>query len=263
MLSSVEAVFPAPLPGLERFSGFYSGPGAEYVELCFQQLRTGMLGLARTCLGGGTAFPVGKANDRQQVVWHVTRVSVAAAPSPKPRHLANPSVFGFLELAEGRLLRVSKRDCRTWFDQLALPMALSRFMARPRISVQELLTAGMTQHEIDRTLSIDEPPVSPSSRLYPLARNWPMGFSWSSFVAQETLLCDAAAAGLTSAHVLAEDVALPAGLGLAFAVATGDAMVFSDAGPGATLPASWTRWRTTPRRSTMRRTSTTPSTRLA
>ncbi len=57
-------------------------------------------------------------------------------------------------------------------------------------------------------------------------------------MAQETLLCDAAAAGLTSAHVLAEDVALPAGLGLAFAVATGDAMVFSDAGPGATLPAT-------------------------
>ncbi len=138
VLGSVDAVFPNPTPGLERFPGFYAGPRSDYVQLCVRQLCAGMLTLARTCLGGGTVFPVDKANHRQRVVWHGTRVSDAAAAPPKPRHLASPSVFGFVELRDGRLLRVSKRDCRTWFDQLLLPGALSRFMARPRIWVQEL-----------------------------------------------------------------------------------------------------------------------------
>ena len=235
VLNSADAVFPAPPLGLERFAGFYAGPRAEYVQLCVRQLRAGMLRLGRACRGGGTVFPIKKANDRQRVVWHGTRCSKAASSPPKPRHLANPSVFSFLELAEGRLLRVSKRDCRTWFDQLVLPDALARFMARPRVSVGELLEAGLTRREVELALCVGERPVTQSTQLHPLARSWPMGFSWSSFVAQETLLCIAECAGLTSAHILAEDVPLPKDLKVAFAVATDDAMLFSDAGPGATL----------------------------
>ncbi len=234
-LSSVETVFPAPPPGLDHFSGFYAGPRTEYVQLCVRQLRAGMLSLARTCRGGGTVFPVAKSDNRQRVVWHGTRCSKGAAVPPKPRHLANPSVFGFLELREGRLLRVSKRDCKTWFDQLVLPAALSRFMARPRVSVAELLEAGLTHGELELALCTGEQPVVSGTWLHPLARNWPMGFSWSSFTAQETLLSIAELAGLTSRQVLAEDAPLPDSLELAFAVATDDAMLFSDAGPGATL----------------------------
>jgi hypothetical protein len=42
-------------------------------------------------------------------------------------------VFGFLELSEHESLRVTKRDCRTWFDQLALPDDLALCMARPKV----------------------------------------------------------------------------------------------------------------------------------
>ena len=63
-----------------------------------------------------------------------------------------------------------------------------------------------------------------------------MGFSWSSCVAQATLLSIAARAGLDSSRVLAADAPLPETLDLAFAVATDDIMIFSTAGPGALEP---------------------------
>ena len=61
-----------------------------------------------------------------------------------------------------------------------------------------------------------------------------MGFSWSSCVAQSTLLSICGKAGLFDRHVLACDSPLPRSLSLAFAVATDDLMIFSDAGPGVT-----------------------------
>ena len=62
-----------------------------------------------------------------------------------------------------------------------------------------------------------------------------MGFSWSSCVAQETLLSLCRIAGLDSCQALAADAEIPAKLDTCFAVATDDLMVFSDSGPGASL----------------------------
>ena len=61
-----------------------------------------------------------------------------------------------------------------------------------------------------------------------------MGFSWSSAIAQETLLTIADHGGLGSTRVLAEDAPLPNSLDIVFAAATDDIMVFSDQGPGST-----------------------------
>jgi len=61
-----------------------------------------------------------------------------------------------------------------------------------------------------------------------------MGFAWSSFVAQETLLAIAGDAGLDDNVVVAPDVPLPDDLDIAFSLATDDLMFFSDGGPGRT-----------------------------
>ena len=61
-----------------------------------------------------------------------------------------------------------------------------------------------------------------------------MGFSWSSCIAQETLLSLCQKSGLDSSVVLASDTPLPEDLSIAFAVVTDDLMVFSDAGHGGT-----------------------------
>ena len=61
-------------------------------------------------------------------------------------------------------------------------------------------------------------------------RAWPMGFSWSSCVAQETLLGWCNSSGLTSDLALAPDTPIPDSLDICFAVATDELMVFSDMG---------------------------------
>ena len=62
-----------------------------------------------------------------------------------------------------------------------------------------------------------------------------MGFSWSSCVAQPTLLSICEEAALRDRHALACDSPLPSCLDLAFAVVTDDLMIFSDAGVGITV----------------------------
>ncbi len=201
LLTDASRIFPAVPGGLERFSGFFAGSREQYVALTVRQLRAGLLELASDCKGGGTVFPVGKSRGRQRVVWHGTRVSEAAAKPPALRHLANPAVFGFLSLSSAERLRVSKRDGRSWFDQLALDPCLRPFFGRPGVKREELLEAGMSEAELVAAAGAD----SARSWLVPRAMVWPMGFSWSSWVAQETLLTIASRAGLTTAQVLACD----------------------------------------------------------
>ena len=174
------------MPGLNRCTGFYAGERKEYVGLTVRQHRAGLLRLAATCSGGGAIFPVGKSGGRQRAVWHGSRVSESAAIPPGPRHLADPCAFAHLGLSDGRRLRVTKRECRYWFYQLVLPAGLRNFMARPRVSRKELHDAGFT--DVDIAHALDDRSDSKQQYFFPLAATWSMGFSWSSYVAQETLL---------------------------------------------------------------------------
>ena len=219
--------------GLDRFPGFYSGPRSEYIELTARQLKARLLRLSSYCRGGASVFPVGKAEGKQRVVWNGTRISAAAARPPPPVHLADPAVFGMLDVAAGRQLRVTKRDCRTWFDQLAVNYDVALYFARPAITRRELLAAGFSCDDI-----IDFGGDGASDSFFPYSCVWPMGFSWSSCVAQSTLLSICTKAGLVDSMVLAADAVLPQSLDLCFAVATDDLMIFSDAGPGHTSTAA-------------------------
>ena len=89
----------------------------------------------------------------------------------------------------------------------------------------ELIEGGLTSDEILGFGGLDE-----NDSFIPCSRVWPMGFSWSSCVAQSTLLAICDEAGLRDQHVLACDSPLPTSLSLAFAVAIDDLMIFSDAG---------------------------------
>jgi len=234
-LSDISTFFPHPVAGLERFSSFYAGPRTEYIALVVRQLRAGLLRLAPRCRGGGTVFPVGKAGGRQRAVLHGARVSDAAARPPAPRHLANPSVLPFIALADQAQLRLTKRDCRCWFDQLRLPRALRAYMARPPLTRHELLAGGLSDDDITAYSTEGFDGAHSDGRLFPLGQTWQMGFSWSSYVAQETLLGIASDAGLASDHALAPDRDCIPDMASAFALATDDLMLFSDQGPGVTL----------------------------
>ena len=109
---------------------------------------------------------------------------------------------------------------------------MSAFFGRPRVQRAKLLAAGLSEAELAAFGA-----QRGVSSLVPCSGVWPMGFSWSSCVAQETLLSIVEWSGLDSTVVLASDAPLPEDLTVAFAVATDDLMVFSDAGPGGTTQA--------------------------
>ena len=119
-LINVPAIFPTQHEGLRHFGSINGRVRPEYIALTVHQLRCGMLRLASQCNGGASVFAVGKAGGKQRVVWNGTKLSAAASRPPAPRHLADPAAVGMLDLADADVLRVTKRDCRTWFDQLAL-----------------------------------------------------------------------------------------------------------------------------------------------
>jgi len=108
-------------------------------------------------------------------------------------------------------------------------------MGRPPVTRDELVAGGLSNADIT-AYSVDGfDGAQFGGRLFPLGQTWQMGFSWSSFVAQETLLGIASDAGFTSEYALAPDRDSIPDMGSAFALATDDLMLFSDRGPGATL----------------------------
>ena len=106
-------------------------------------------------------------------------------------------------------------------------------MGRPVVKRQELLDAGATEEELVLWVARNVDPLR--SSFWPCSNVWGMGFAWSSFVAQESLLAVCKRAGLGAPHALAPDNDVPPSTALMFSLATDDVMIFSSAGEGATL----------------------------
>ena len=164
--------------------------------------------------GGGSVFAVAKPSGGLRDVWHGSYVSSVAPPPLKPRHRPTPACLLDLEAGPARPLYFSKRDAVSYFDCLCAPDCVRDWFGRPPVLVKELL-------EVFGTVSIDavhqylDLPVgsklSLDTRLFPVACCWPMGFSWSSAVAQDVMLSQVAAAGLDDRYLLADDKSAPNG----------------------------------------------------
>ena len=123
----------------------------------------------------------------------------------------------------------SKRDASTFFDLLQAPSEIQRFFGRPSLKIQEL------QKELRYDLQalcalIDDAGdarIGPETEVHPVSAVWPMGFSWSSYVAQCQLLQVCCRAGLHESQFLADDADAPTDLSETCALATDDVMVFT------------------------------------
>ena len=172
-------------------------------------------GLATSCRGGASVF------SGRQVGWQAaSRLERDAGQpccgaSPATEAPCRPSCFRHARVAGG--------------DQLEVHSSIGAFFGRPRVTHAELSAAGLSRDEIVRSGGLDN-----ADSFVPCSRVWPMGFPWSSCVAQATLLSLCARSSLTSDRVLAVDTPLPDSLGIAFAVAKDDLMILSDSGPGVT-----------------------------
>ena len=161
---------------------------SEYIKLTIRELACGKLRLCR------------------EVQWPSELSAMATAP-PKPRRLANPSSFLDLQLEDGERILFSKCDASTFFDTLQVPEPLQTYLGQPAVSVNELLAHGMTRNAIiaacDGGFSDDD------AMLHPVHAVWPMGFSWSSAVAQYTTLATCMAAGISEDNILSPEHDVP------------------------------------------------------
>ena len=207
---------------------------AGYAHLVRRQVDCGKVRLSRYAHAGAGVFAVGKSSGRLREVWNGSRLSEVACSPPPPPHLASPTRLGTIEVHPGQKLFVSKRDAKVYFDQLALPIGLQDHFGRPPLRVKDLVRdAVFTWEELRSCLGCD---ITGSTLVFPLCLSWPMGFSWSSFIAQSVLLQCCVRSGLTTDRILADDTPVPRDGRLTYALATDDVMIFNVAQEGALQP---------------------------
>ena len=115
------------------------GDRCEYAKLVFRQLRSGKIGIDEECYASETIFTVGKSNGNLREVWSGHTLSEHARVPPKPPFIASPSGLLSLEASNAHPIRMYKRDAACFFDQLAIPEAMQRWLGRPRLVVSDIL----------------------------------------------------------------------------------------------------------------------------
>ena len=200
-------VFPEVPKSQDEGDPFFSkAERDEYIQLTVRELNCGKLRLRPEVEAVAGIFAAGKSGGRQRKIWNGASVSQLAQVPPKPRRLANPSCFLDVDASAGERLYFSKRDAATFFDALKVPKALQKWFGQPAVQVRELVEAGMSLETIF-SLCDDLPSrdVKADMWLYPANVVWPMGFSWSSAVAQDTTLAVCARAGIREESILSPD----------------------------------------------------------
>ncbi|OLP95208.1 hypothetical protein AK812_SmicGene22693 [Symbiodinium microadriaticum] len=202
----------------------------EYLVLTGRELRCGKLRLRSEVRGVAKVFAVPKSDrTRQRKIWDGSHLSEIASKPPKPERLANPSSFLDIFVRPGEQLYMSKRDASTYFDLLAAPPDLQAWFGQEPVTVQELsAAAGMDIEEVYSFVDDlnGQKALGPDSVLFPVNTAWPMGFSWSSCVAQESTLGMLRCAGVNEQNVLSLDHRLPESQQELCAVATDDVILF-------------------------------------
>ena len=231
-------LFTSAAAGLGTIPRIRRGDLHEYCKLVVLQLRSRKVQLSTIAYSGAGVFTVGKKSGRCREVWNGRDLSIASARPPVPPLLASPTALAHIETTPSTRLFVSKRDMRAYFDQLALLEQLRPYFGRPPVRLRDILAYGETCEEelfgLDPALAI----CDRSTLLYPLCTTWPMGYAWSSFIAQSVLLKRCEEAGLDRSIAIADTAPLPDDFSRCFALATDDLMLFSVAEEGAVHPSS-------------------------
>ena len=123
---------------------------------------------------------------------------------------------------------MSKRGASSFFDVLRAPEEAQKWFCGPPLKASELAAAldctiaGLSDF---RAGDVREE-LAPDTLLFPASTTWPMGFSWSSAVAQDTTLGVLLATGLDEAQVVCDHEELPADHSELAVVATDDVLFF-------------------------------------
>ena len=188
LVCSSEDLFMGAPPLRPHFPGIAPADYEEYGKLVARQIRSGKVTLSFDAAAGGTVFAVTKTgSDKLREVWHGEFVSSRAVAPPCPPHLLNPASLLGLHASWDAPLVLSKKDGRCLFDQLRVPVQLQRFLARPPTRVSYIVKAGLLSLADLRAFFPSCRGLSLGSQVFPLSRVWPVGLSWSSYVAQRNM----------------------------------------------------------------------------
>jgi len=201
-----------------------AGQPAQYLQLTARLLQCGKCRLRHEVAAAAPVFFIGKkGKDAQREIWSGDRISAAARPPPKPYRLGNPGVFARIMKTPGVPFIFAKRDAKTFFDQLRLPPILRPFFGRPRVRAGDLAdTMGVSLLDLGAYLDGDVPITSRKTWVFPVLCTWPMGFSWSSYVAQGTMVALCLEAGVLPESLLALEHPHPVSQDEMITVATDD-----------------------------------------
>jgi hypothetical protein len=239
-----DLLFPKGVTAVPKVVRFTGGSRREYSTLVRQQLKAGKVALMREPVCSAGTFVIAKrGTNRQREVWNRGAIIAASGDPPQPRLMADPAALTALEASVDRPLFVSSRDGACFFDQLELEKGLVPYFGRPQVRVRELCEplqnddadqgADMSVTDyfnIDdlRKFIIDDNggELMGDARLSPVSLTWPMGFSHSSFVAQQLMSESCLVAGLDESQFLSSEGVLPDADEPSIAVATDDVNCF-------------------------------------
>ena len=226
-MSSADALFPSDNLKWVRAGRIPREDRPEYARLVVRHLRSRKVGLLPNVACSASIFAVGKSSGGLREVWNGHDLSTLATLPPKPPHLAGVTALVDLEASRRIPIVAYKRDARCFFDQLDLPVHLRDHFGRPWLCCSDILR--FTDMERCELLSFlwTGAQVSDDLVLHPCCATWPMGFSWSSYLAQSTLLAALVKAGFPEERMLADDLPPPRDLDLCVSLATDDIMLFS------------------------------------
>ena len=235
VLADTSLLFPEGLGSEPQSVPLHGGARLEYLKVVVKQLRGGKLALLQDALAAAQVFCVGKRGSHKlREVWHGGGLTSCAARAPKPPLQASPAALANLECSLDRPLVASGRDAAAFFDQLRLPEHLVPYMGRPSLFLEELLDeslgvdfclspaelASFCNFEVGQNFAVS---VTPCSRV------WPMGFGWSSYVAQSYMVGTVRAAGFGDSQLLCEEWTFPPLDEPSLTIATDDVVMFTRA----------------------------------
>jgi hypothetical protein len=225
VLVSPERLFEDSVKQLSPTAKFSSGPRVEYAMLTLRKLRAGRVMLMQRALASARLFYIRKRDGKAlREIWSGNIITAAAIRPLKPPLQANPAALTLLEASVDRPLWASGRDAETYFDQLLLPPELRSCMGQPVLTLAELRSVGATDAELN-TWMLDGS-ADGDGEATPVSCAWPMGFGWSSYIAQTYMVSSCMRAGFLAGEFLTEEQEVPLQAGSSLSVATDDVIHF-------------------------------------
>ena len=194
----------------------------DYAKVVGRMHQCGKLAFMLHPKGVASFFVVAKPNGQQRPIWNGAEISEACRRPVAPPRFGNPASFVDICVAPGSQVFLSKRDASSYFDVLRAPVDEHAWFGFAPLSASLLCETLNMDIEGLRNVVKDPDTILPTTLVYPVSVTFPMGFSWSSCIAQATTISVVKAAGINEDKIICDTAELPEDHNEVAVVATDD-----------------------------------------